>query len=149
MEEKLYTAMCPTGWVILWFAQNPQNRHPLRPLVLSRGSVTYGVAKVLAKILRSLVGKSPHHIQSTKDFVNKVSKVTLLPQECLCSYDVSALFTSVPIDPALNIIKESLEHDTTLQYRTVLSVQNIIELLGFCLHNTYFCFQQKFYEQVE
>ena len=43
---------------ILWPAQNPQNRHPLRPIVLSRGSVTYGVAKVLAKILRPLVGKS-------------------------------------------------------------------------------------------
>ena len=25
----------------------------------------------------------------------------------------------------------------------------IIELLGFCLHNTYFSFQNKFYEQVE
>ena len=33
--------------------------------------------------------------------------------------------------------------------RTVLSVQNIIELLGFCLDNTYFSFQNKLYEQVE
>ena len=31
----------------------------------------------------------------------------------------------------------------------VLSVQNIIELLGFCLHNTYFSFQNKFYEHIE
>ena len=31
----------------------------------------------------------------------------------------------------------------------VLSVQNIMELLGFCLHNTYFSFQNKCYEQVE
>ena len=74
----------------------------------------YGVAKVLAKILRPLVGKSPHHIQSNKDFVNKISKVTLLPGECLCSYDISGLFTSVPIDPALRIIKELLEQDTSL-----------------------------------
>ena len=36
-----------------------------------------------------------------------------------------------------------------LNDRTVLLVQNIIELLGFCLHNTYFSFQNKFYEQVE
>ena len=33
--------------------------------------------------------------------------------------------------------------------RSVLSVQNIIELIGFCLHNTYFSFQNTFYEQVE
>ena len=80
---------------------------PPQAYLLSRGSVTYGVAKVLAKILRPLVGKSPHHIQSTKDFVNRVSKVTLLPGECLCSYDVTALFTSVSVDPALNIIKKT------------------------------------------
>ena len=52
--------------------------------------------------------------------------------------------TSVPIDPALNIIKELLDQDTTLWDKTVLSVQDIIELLGFCLHNTYFSFQNKF-----
>ena len=53
------------------------------------------------------------------------------------------------MDPALNIIKDLLEKDEKLNDRTVLSVQNIIELLGFCLHNTYFSFQNKFYEQVE
>ena len=65
------------------------------------------------------------------------------------SYDFTTLFTYVPIDPALNIIKDLLEKDDNLSNRTVLSVQNIIELLAFCLHNTHFSFQNKFYEQVE
>ena len=60
-----------------------------------------------------------------------------------------AVFTSAPIDPALNIIKDLLEQDDIFNDRTVLSVQNIIELLGFSLHNTYFSFQNKFYGQVE
>ena len=81
--------------------------------------------------------------------MNRVKGVTLLLAECLCSYDVSTLFTSVPIDPALNIIKDLLEKDETLWDRSVLSVQNITELLGFSLHSTYFSFQNKFYEQVE
>ena len=42
-----------------------------------------------------------------------------------------------------------MEKDDKLNDRTVLSVQNIVKLLGFCLHNTYFSFQNKFYEQVE
>ena len=53
------------------------------------------------------------------------------------------------MDPVLDIIRELLEQDTTLRDMTVLLVQNIIELLGFCLHNTYFSFQSKIYEQVE
>ena len=112
----------------------------LRPIVSSRGSVTYGVTKVLSKVLKPLVGKSPYHIQSTGDFVSRAKGLTLQPGECLTSYDVTSLFTSVSIDPALNIIKDLLEKDEGLNDRTVLSVQNIIELLGFCLHN-YFLFQ--------
>ena len=111
---------------------------PLRPIISSRGSVTYGDAKVLTKVLKPLVGKSLGP-----------KGITLQPGECLTSYDVSALFTSVPIDPALNIMRDLLEKDEKLQGRTVLSVQSIIELLWFCLHNTYFSFQNKFYEQVE
>ena len=107
------------------------------------------MAKVIAKVLKPLVDKLPHHIQSTRSFVSTVTEVTLLPGECLSSYDVTAFFTSVPINPALNITKDLLEKDDTLSNRTVLSVQNIIELLGFCLHNTYFSFRNKFYEQVE
>ena len=38
---------------------------PLRPIVSSCGSVPYGVAKELTKILKPLVGKSPHHINNT------------------------------------------------------------------------------------
>ena len=56
--------------------------------------------------LITLVGKSPHHINSTQDFVEQAKHFKLEAGECLSSYDVSALFTSVPIDPALNIIKD-------------------------------------------
>ena len=110
---------------------------PLRPIVSSCGSVTYGVAKELAKILKPLVGKSPHHINSTQDFVEQAKQFKLEPGECLSSYNVSALFTSVPIDPALKVIKDLLDKDTTLKERTVMEVGDIILLLEFCLKNTY------------
>ena len=101
------------------------------------------MAKVPSRVLKPLVGKSPHHIQSTGDFVLRAKGLTCQLGECLTSYDITSLFTSVPIDPALNIMDEKLSD------RTVLSAQNIVELLGFCLHDTYFSFQNKFYEQVE
>ena len=106
---------------------------PLRHIVSSCGSVTYVVAKELAKILKPLVGKSPHHINSTQDFVEQVKHITLVPRECLSSYDVSALYTSVPVDPALNIIKDLLDKDHTLKEKTELVVNDIILLLEFCL----------------
>ena len=141
------TGCVPSGFYGLPKIQKPDT--PLRSIVSSCGSVTYGVAKELAKILKPLVGKSPHHITSTQDFVEQARQIKLEPGECLSSYDVSALFTSVPIDPALNIIKDLLDKDTTLKERTVMEVGDIILLLEFCLKNTYFSFQDQFYEQVE
>ena len=41
-----------------------------------------------------------------------------------------------------------LEKDHTLKDRTFMSVNDIILLLEFCLKNTYFSFQDWFFEQV-
>ena len=88
--------MYPTDCVpqVLWASQNPQTRHTTKAYC-----VLYRVAKELTKILKPLVGKSPHHINSTHDFVEQVKQFTLTPKECLSSYDVSALFILIPIDP--------------------------------------------------
>ena len=65
------------------------------------------------------------------------------------SFDVKALFTSVPIEHALKIIEKLLKEDHSLQSRTTMSTQHIMDLLGLCLRSTYFTFRGKFYEQVE
>ena len=80
LDEGMYKAMYPTGCVLPKFyglQKIHKTGNPLRPIVFSRGSVTYGVAKVLSKVIKPLVGKSPHHIQSTGDFVTKAKRLTL------------------------------------------------------------------------
>ena len=54
--------MYPTGCVLPKFYGLPKIHKtgtPLRPIVSSRGSVTYGVTKVLSKVIKPLVGQSP------------------------------------------------------------------------------------------
>ena len=122
---------------------------PLRPIVSSRGSVSHNTSKELARILKPLAGRSTFSVQNTMDFVEQVKNIKLQPHECIVSYDVKALFTSVPIKPAINIIKQLLEDDKELQQRTTMTVQNIICLLEFCLNNTSFIFQGRYLEQTE
>ena len=62
---------------------------------------------------------------------------------------LQALFTSVPIDPALGTIKDLMEKDNTLKERTVLLVKDIVLLLEFCPKKHLLSFQGQFYEQVE
>ena len=147
LDSNTYKPMYPTGCVPPKFYGLPKihkSDAPLMPIVSRCKSVTYDVAKELTKILKPLVGKSQHHINSIQDFVEQVKHITLAHGECLSSCDVSALFTSVPVDPALNIIKDLLEKDHTLKDRKVMAVNDIILLLEFCLKNTYFSFQDQF-----
>ena len=114
----------------------------------NRGSINYEEAKKLSRILRSLVGSSLHHIDNTGDFGQQLKGITLQANEDIVSYDVSALFTSVTIDSAIDIIRRKLELDQELHSRTSMSVVQIISLLEFCLKTTYFQFQGRFFEQL-
>ena len=96
-----------------------------------------------------MVGSSPHHIKNTADCVQQLKGITLQANEDIVSYDVSALFTSEPIDPAINSIRRKLELDQGLHLRTSKSVVQIISLLEFCLTTTYFQFQGRFFEQLQ
>ena len=150
--NQTYKGMYPTGCVPPKFYGLPKIHKldtPLRPIVSSCGSVVYGMAKELSKILKPLVDKSSQHINNTQDFVEQVRHINLTPGKCLSSYDESALFTSVHIDPALKIINDLLVKDPMPTDRTVIGIDDIILLLEFCLKNTYFSFQGQVFEQVE
>ena len=71
---------------------------PLRPIVSSVGSITYNCAKHLADILSPLVGKTRHHIANSQQFAECIKDKRVEDDEELRSYDVTALFTSVPVD---------------------------------------------------
>ena len=151
IDDTQYKKMYPTGAVPPKFYGLPKIHKrgiPLRPIVSSRGSNSYEVAKELARILKPLVGSSPYHIKNTADFIEQIKHVTLLADETITSYDVSALFTSVPIEAAINIIQRRLELDQELHSRTNMKVEHITSLLEFFLKTTYFQFQGSFYEQI-
>ena len=54
----------------------------------------------------------------------------------MVSFDVKSLFTQIPIEDALVIIKERLESDDSLEDRTTFSVQQICHLTEMCLKLT-------------
>ena len=121
---------------------------PLRPIVSSIGTISYECAKYVASVLTPMVGKTKHHVNNSSELVKEVSQLQITPEEELRSYDVTALFTSVPVDSALDIIKEKLEQDTSLSERTPMNPLEVTNLLQLCLKCTYFQFRGEFYVQV-
>ena len=138
--------MYPTGAVSPKYYGLPKIHKagtPLRPIISSIGTATYNTANELARILKPLVGTSTHHVQNTRDFIDQIKEVRLKDGESIMPYDVTSLFTSVPIKPALDIIQQRLAKDEDLQKITSMTIQHIITLLDFCLNSTSFMFQGK------
>ena len=131
MNKILYKRLYPTGPGSPKFYGFPKIHKegiPLRPIVSSIGAVSYETSKELARILKPQWGKSPYHVQNTQDFIQQIKDIKLEEDQCMLSYDVKALFTSVPIQPAISIITKLLEEDQEFQQRTSLSVNNITSL---------------------
>ena len=150
ISETTYKKLYPTGATTPKYYGLPKVHKegtPLRPIVLSIGSATYETAKELSKILKPLVGRSIHHVKNNQEFIQSLQDSTVDEEDCMMSFDVKSLFTSIPIQPTLTIIKKLLEEDTSLHQRTSMAVKHINWLLEFCLTNTYFSFQGKLYEQ--
>ena len=119
----------------------------MRPIVSSIGSVTYNLAKYATKVLSPLVGKTPHHIKNSQAFVDTIKDIKLKDNEIITSYDVSALFTSIPPEDVLNVATEALENDPSLSDRTSLSVEQLSELISICLNTAYFSYKGQYYKQ--
>ena len=152
LEESTYKKMYPTGTSspkLYGLPKIHKKEIPLRPIVSSQGSVSYGVAKELARILKPLSGNNNHQVLNSREFADEIKKIKLEEGECIMSYDVAALFTSIPVKSAIEVIKKKLEQDTEHHQRTTMSTQNILDLLEFCLCNTYFLFQGQYYEQTQ
>jgi hypothetical protein len=111
---------------------------PLRPIVSSIGSPCYALAGIIHKILSTLAGKSESFVKNSGHFIKLLKCVNLQALDTLVSFDIVSLFTNVPVDEALQVIRNKLQNDNTLAERSLLQVEAIMELLEVCLKTTYF-----------
>ena len=123
--------------------------HPLRPIVSAVGSATYQLAKFISQLLTPFHRETESLIINTQDFINQLKEVTLEEDDVLVSYDVKSLFTSVPVQAAMDAIRSLLEADQSFEERNKIKVRTVLKLLHVCLVTTNFRFLDKHYELVD
>ena len=119
---------------------------PMRPIVSCIGSPTYRLAKDLARTLTPLSGQTTYTVMNSTKFVERLQEARIGPEDLLVSFDVTSLFTQVPIDEALEVVRARLTKDPTLMDRTYIPVPQLVDLIELCLRSTYFQFQNNFFE---
>ena len=75
--------------------------------------------------------------EKNKNFIEHIKNLQLQERECITPYYFLALFTSVPLNLAMGIIKPPLDHDPEPSYKTKMrnrrTIEHITYLLEFCL----------------
>ena len=74
---------------------------PMCPIVSACGTATYQLTKFLTKILQRYTGITPSFVKDSKSFSDHLRSVNISEEEELVSFDISALFTSIPFPTAL------------------------------------------------
>ena len=115
-----------------------------RLLVCSRNTVHYNTAQHLARLLAPLGKTANSFISDSADFCSKISTISQLGQ--FISYDVVDLFTNIPREEALDVIRSRL-HNAHSTLDTHLTIDSIIRLINSCISSTYFTWSDRLFQQ--
>ena len=153
-----------------------KNNMSMHPLVSACGTATYNTAKFITKILQNYCGKTSSFVKASTDFIKKIKHLSINPEEetlvsfdvtvlftsipipvalqpvalqTLVSFDVTVLFTSIPVPVALQVINSKISTCTNFTYVCKIPKEKFIKLLEFTITNCIFCFNKKFYKQLQ
>ena len=143
---RVYDKLRPSGSQlprIYGLPKIPKPDVPLRPIVSCINSPTYRLSQHISALISPLAGHTETAVK------NSAAKRRVTQDELLVSFDVSSLFTNVPVPEAVEVIREMLRRDPKLSERTTLDADTIADLLSLCLKSTYFRYNSCYYEQKE
>ena len=107
--------------------------YPLRPIISFIDSPTYMPSKHLAQILRPLMNNTDLTVKSSVEFCEQMKNVKLEEGDTLLSFYIVSSFISIPVDLAIQVATDLLSNDETLLDRSTILVDDIVDLLDFCL----------------
>ena len=99
-------------------------------------------------LLRPLMNNTDLTVKNSVEFCEQMKNVKLKEGDELLSFDVISLFTSIPVGIAIQVATDVLSNDETLLDRSTIPVDDIVDLLDFCLSTTNFNYNDAYYQQI-
>jgi hypothetical protein len=71
-------------------------------------------------------------VKKSQHFIKSIQDIDLQNEDSLVSFGAVTLFTNVPVEEALQVIRNRLNKDSSFQERSLLQVDGVTELLYIC-----------------
>ena len=115
-----------------------------RPILSSIGTCNYQLAKFLGKLLDDVI-PNDHSTKYTFSFVEELKTVSVT-NKCMVSYDVTSLFTNIPLKETANLTINLL-FEANSDFK--ISRKDLHKLFQFAISQNDFPFNGNMYDQVE
>lgn len=152
IDQSLYFKLKPTDSPAPRFYGLPKIHKPdipIRPIVSYVGTPLYKLSKYIASILQHYTKSGNNHSKNSKEFSEYIRQQTVDEDEIMVSFDVTSLYTNVPIKDTLLILKDLLNNDQDLKSRTNIPPEDVLEITEFLLTKTWFKFNNNFLSQTD
>ncbi|XP_062704289.1 uncharacterized protein LOC134286653 [Aedes albopictus] len=137
---KSNTAICPR---IYGLPKAHKPELPLRPVVPNITSPTYQLSKYVSNIIQAATN-CEYNIRDSFTFAAEIKHLKVPEDHVIVSFDVISLFTNVPKELILRAIREDWDR---IKEHTQINMYLFLEIVNFCLDNSYFMFRSQIYSQ--
>ena len=146
-QAKYMTIACPQPPRIHGLPKIHKPGVPLRPIVDFRNSPTYYLSKFLSRSLLATNFPEDRSCSNSYEFLRMLrdDPTPLNDDFCMVSFDVTSLFTNVPVTTACELIRKHWAH---VQPNTPLDADSFIAGILLCAEATIIQFHHKFYRQI-
>ena len=122
----------------------------MRPILSATQTYNYALAKWLDDKLKPLA-TNQYMISDTFGFVNEVHELVINNEDILVSYDVSSLFTNVPLEETIELLadKAFINNWFNETYHLNLNKLDLVDLLRAATKDQLFTFNGQLYEQTD
>ena len=118
---------------------------PIRPVVNYMTAPGYRTAKRLVKIIKENIDiVNNYSIKNSYDLVEKIKTIKSAPHYRLASFDVTNLYTNVPVDETMTILRNSLINTNRLGRN---EIDELMQLLKTILKQNYFSYDNEYFMQ--
>ena len=119
---------------------------PIRPLINYTTSPAYKLSKHMDKIIRSHITFKNHSaVRDTIHLVETIKNTHIPHNSTLASFDITNLYTNIPIAETLEILENMLKQNNTPQH----TINEIINITNTITKQNYFTHNNKYYTQQE
>ena len=153
LPKQIADCVCQAGSCLAYLYGLPKTHKEklsMRPILSATGTYNYALAKWLDEKLKPL-SVNRYTISDTFSFAEEIQNLVIDQNDILVSFDVTSLFTNVPLQETIETIAEKALVDNWFNVTHNLNITkpDLVQLLEVATMNQLFQFDGKLYEQID